>query len=226
MKYLIITIVALLGLACLVPAVKGPVNRARNELNDKLNAEYVVDNYKAEYVKLHEKKATVIESMRKYNIEKKVAEKKLDQAKAEVKTAKSYLKKLGTADMKKFQAAKSVYEVKLAEVDNYTKMIAIYNDAVEKLDKTLALIDSNMIKAKHNVDVLTSKKNMVDTIKTVNKSLENLAGIGDTDLAINVEKLDDDMIRETVKLETLDAESKSSADMDEVAAKTWLETLK
>ena len=31
-----------------VPALKGPINRYRNEANERLNAEYVVDNDKAE----------------------------------------------------------------------------------------------------------------------------------------------------------------------------------
>ena len=34
----------------IVPAIKGPYNRIRNEVNESLNQEFVVDNYKAEYI--------------------------------------------------------------------------------------------------------------------------------------------------------------------------------
>lgn len=225
MKYVIIGgIVAAIAAICCIPALKGPVNRMKNDMNDKLNAEYVVDNYKAEYVNLYEKRAVVIESTRKYNVEKKVAEKKLERAKAEAEIAKKKVKEVGTADLKKFQAAKSLYEVKLTEIDNYTKMIEVYDNALKKLEQTLALVDTNMAKAKHNVEVLQSKKTMVDTIRAVNKSIENLNGVGDTDLAVNVEKLDDDMLRESVKLEALETTEKP-VELDEAAAKAYIDSL-
>lgn len=225
MKYVIIGgIVAAVVAFCCIPALKGPVNRMKNEVNDKLNAEYVVDNYKAEYVNLYEKRAVVIESARKYNVEKKVAEKKLERAKAEAEVAKKKVKEVGTADLKKFQAAKNLYEVKLTEIDNYTKMIEVYDIALKKLEQTLALVDTNMAKAKHNVEVLQSKKTMVDTICAVNKSIENLNGVGDTDLAVNVEKLDDDMLRESVKLEALETAEKP-VELDEAAAKAYIDSL-
>ena len=42
-----------------IPALKGPYNRFKNTANEKLNDEFVVDNYKAEYVNLHEKKIEI-----------------------------------------------------------------------------------------------------------------------------------------------------------------------
>ena len=47
----------------IVPAVKGPYNRIRNEVNEKLNQEFVVDNYKAEYIDLHSKKVAIVKNM-------------------------------------------------------------------------------------------------------------------------------------------------------------------
>ena len=45
MKTIIISIIAVAVVAIIaIPALKGPINRLRNEANDKLNAEYVVDN--------------------------------------------------------------------------------------------------------------------------------------------------------------------------------------
>jgi hypothetical protein len=65
---------------------------------------------------------------------------------------------------------------------------------------------------------------MVDTIRAVNKSIENLNGVGDTDLAVNVEKLDDDMLRESVKLEALETTEKP-VELDEAAAKAYIDSL-
>ena len=225
MKYIIIgSIVVVAVAACCIPALKGPVNRIKNDVNDKLNAEFVVDNYKAEYVNLYDKRSVVTESIRKYNVEKKVAEKKIEKAKSELEVIKKTIKETGTSDMKKFQSIKNLYEVKLTEIDNYSKMIAVYDNALKKLDQTLSLIDTNMAKAKHNVEILQSKKTMVDTIRSVNESIENINGVGDTDLAVNVEKLDDDMLRESVKLEALESENKP-VELDEASAKAWIDSL-
>lgn len=225
MKYIIIGgVVSVVVAVCCIPALKGPINRIKNEANDKLNAEFVVDNYKAEYVNLYDKRNVVTESIRKYTVEKKVAEKKIEKAKSELEVIKKNIKETGTSDMKKFQSIKSLYEVKTTEIDNYSKMVTVYDNALKKLDRTLALIDTNMAKAKHNVEVLQSKKTMVDTIKSVNESIENINGVGDTDLAVNVEKLDDDMLRESVKLEALETENKP-VQFDEASAKAWIDSL-
>jgi hypothetical protein len=223
MKTLIIASIVVVAAVIAIPALKGPVNRLRNEANDKLNAEFVVDNYKAEYVAMHDKRAKLIESISKFNIEKKVAEKKREQATKEIEVFAKQLKTIGTSDMKKFTTLKGMYDVKKSEVDNYAIMITTYDQALVKLEKSKQLLDVNMTKAKHNVDVLTSKKTMLDTIKSVNNSIENVIGIGDKDLAINLEKLNDDTIRESVKLETFDADV--SPVMNETEAKAFIDSL-
>ena len=223
MKTLIIASIVVVAAVIAIPALKGPVNRLRNEANDKLNAEFVVDNYKAEYVAMHDKRAKLIESISKFNIEKKVAEKKREQATKEVEVFAKQLKTIGTSDMKKFTTLKGMYDVKKSEVDNYAIMITTYEQALVKLEKSKQLLDVNMTKAKHNVDVLTSKKTMLDTIKSVNNSIANVTGIGDKDLAINLEKLNDDTIRESVKLETFDADV--SPVMNETEAKAFIDSL-
>lgn len=223
MKTLIIASIVVVAAVIAIPALKGPINRLRNETNDKLNAEFVVDNYKAEYVAMHDKRAKLIESISKFNIEKKVAEKKREQATKEVEVFAKQLKTIGTSDMKKFTTLKGMYDVKKSEADNYAIMITTYEQALAKLEKSKQLLDVNMTKAKHNVDVLTSKKTMLDTIKSVNNSIANVTGIGDKDLAINLEKLNDDTIRESVKLETFDADV--SPVMNETEAKAFIDAL-
>ena len=223
MKTLIIASIVIVAALIAIPALKGPINRLRNEANDKLNAEFVVDNYKAEYVSMYDKRAKLIESISKFNIEKKVAEKKREQATKELEVFAKQLKTIGTSDMKKFTTLKGMYDVKKSESDNYTTMITTYEQALVKLEKSKQLIDVNMVKAKHNVDILTSKKTMLDTIKSVNSSIENVTGIGDTDLVINLEKLNDDTIRESVKLETFDASV--SPVVNETEAKAFIDSL-
>lgn len=209
-----------------VPALKGPVNRWRLEANEKLGAEYVVDNYKAEYVSLHEKRMKVNEAIQKFTVEKTVAEKKLAAAEKEAEAAKSKLIAVGASDLKKFAAAKDLYESLLVKAENFKTMSETYAKAVKQLEQSLALIDTNMAKAKLNVDTLSSKKTMLDTVKSVNKSIENLNGVGETDLAVNVEKLDDDMLRESVKLDALSDNGKPSTQMTEADANAYLDSLK
>ncbi len=210
-----------------VPALKGPYNRFKNEANEKLDAEFVVDNYKAEYVKLSQQRARVLESLNRFEVEKRVAQKKHAHAAAELSTAKSFLKSIGTSDMEAFNRAKSTYELARARAENFGTMAVTYEHAVKKLEKTLALVDSNMSKAKMNVDTLSSKKTMLDTMKVVNEAIENVSGVGDPSLATSVEKLDDDMLRESVKLEALGQQDPGTSAQvaTEAEARAYLDSL-
>ena len=207
-----------------VPALKGPYNRIRNTANEKLDAEFVVDNYKAEYVNLYEKKQTVLENINKFKIEQKVTEKKLAYANEKVEAAKRALVAVGTSDMQKFNYAKDAYETAKIEVANFISMNAAYSNAIAKLEATRDLIDTNMSKARANVTALESKKTLVDSISAVNKTVESLKGVGDSKLGINIEKLDDDVIRESIKLEAL--RESSAPTMDKDAADAYLQNLK
>ena len=128
--------------------------------------------------------------------------------------------------MKAFAKAKDIYEACNIKAANFKTMIDTYAKAVMQLEQSLALIDSNMAKAKLTVDTLSSKKTMLDTVKTVNKSIENLNGTGETELSVNVEKLDDDMLRESVKLDALSSTDKPSTQMTEADAKAHLDSSK
>lgn len=226
-KYILIG-VGVIGIAFFaIPALKGPVNRYKLQANEALNAEYVVDNYKAEYVKMNANRGKVAESLLKFRTEKKVAEKKLAYAAQKREAAKAVLKQTGTADMQAFARAKDAYELANAEVSNFEAMVNTYVQGVKKLETSLDLITANMAKAKHNVDTLTAKKETLDAIKVVNKTIENISGVGDTDLAVSVEKLDDDTLRESIKLEALnETNSQTSAPMTEAEAKAYIDSLK
>ena len=208
----------------IVPALKGPYNRVKNTANEKLNAEFVVDNYKAEYVSLHDKKQKVAENLQKFRIEQKVTEKKLAYAIEKVETAKKNLVENGTSDMQRFNRAKDAYETAKIEVANFVAMNGAYSNAIVKLENALYLIEANMSKAKVNVTALESKKVLVDSITAVNETVESLNGVDNSNLGISIEKLDDDLIRESIKLEAL-RESTIPA-MDKNAAEDYLKSLK
>ena len=103
--------------------------------------------------------------------------------------------------------------------------IGTYSNAISKLNQSHAVAVLNMNKAKTNVESLESKKMLVDSIKSVNTIVEDLNGVGDETLAINLEKLDDDMIREEVKLETLHTEVAPDI-VDKNAAEAYIQSLK
>ena len=208
----------------IVPALKGPYNRAKTQLNDKLNDEFVVDNYKAQYVDLYNKKAEVNQNLQKFRLEMKVAEKKLTYALDKKEAAKKTLIATGTSNMQAFNRAKDAYETAKIEVENFVMMGNSYSNAIVKLENTLYLIDTNMSKAKANVTALESKKILVDSIKAVNKTVESLNGVGDTELGVSVEKLDDDMLRESIKLEAL--RDTVAPAMDKTAANAYIQSLK
>lgn len=207
-----------------IPGVRGPFNRIRNEANEKLNAEYVVDNYKAQYIELHGKREDVLKNLQHFTVEKKVAEQKLAYANDKKLAAKNALVLVGTADMKKFNQLKDQYEVLNTETKNFEVMINTYSNAIVKLEATLNVIETNMSKAKINVATLESKKMLVDSIAAVNSTVENLNSTSDGDLAISVEKLDDNVIRESIKLEAL-GESKAP-EMDKASAEAYIQSLK
>lgn len=210
-----------------VPALKGPVNRCKLQANEALNAEYVVDNYKAEYVKMNADRGKVAESLLKFRAEKKIAEKKLAYAIQKREAAKSALKQTGTADLQAFARAKDAYELACAEVSNFEAAASTYMQGIKKLETSLDLLTANMAKVKHNVDMLTAKKETLDAIKVVNNTIENVSGIGDSDLAVHVEKLDDDALRESIKLEALnEMNGQEAAPLTEAEAKAYIDALK
>ena len=218
-----IGIVAAIAIA--FPALKGPVNRIRNSANDALDSEFVVDNYKAKYIELNEKKVEIEKAIKKFECEKRVTEKKLDIAKKKLETVKSGLISTGTEDLMKFNRMKDMFETIKTEVENLTAMIGTYSNAIAKLEQSRDVVVLNMNKAKTNVESLEAKKMLVDSIKSVNTIVEDLNGVGDDTLAINLEKLDDDMIREEVKLETLHTEVAPDI-VDKNAAEAYIQSLK
>lgn len=220
--------VAVVGVAvAVVPALKGPYYRLKTTVTEKLNDEFVVDNYKAEYVNLHGKKIEIEKNIQNFKCEMAVISNKRVFAEAQADSAKKMLLSTGTSDLAKFNKLKNEYEIIKTNIQNFNTTMAAYSNAVAKLEKSLVVVENNMQKAKLNVDTLSSKKALVDTIKGVNKTIENLNGIGEnTDLNISIEKLDDNAIRESIKLEALAEKTLPASTTTEAEAKAYLESLK
>lgn len=218
-----ITVAAVVGICAAVPAIKGPFNRARNAANEALNDEFVVDNYRAEAMKLKDQRVGVVANIKKFIIEKRVTEAKLDNAKEKTAVAKANLLATGTDDLVKFNRAKDAYETCRTEVANLTTLVTAYDNAVKKLEDTRAVIDGNIQKLKVNIATLQSKKTMAESLKSVNATIENITGIGeDVSIGYTVEKLDDTILEESIKIAALD---ERSAVGDPEDAKRYLETI-
>lgn len=216
--------VGVVALAAIIfPSLKGPYNRIKSTVNEKLDSEFVVDNYKAEYVNLYDKRAEVVNNLNKLSIEARVTQKKLEYAVQKQAAAKAKLVETGTDDLRKFSVAKDAYESAEAETKNLETMLAAYNNAVKKLEDAIQVIDVNMSKTKANVATLESKKTLVDSLKAVNKTVETVNGLGEGTLGFNVEKLDDDALRESIKLEAL--KNGPEPVLDKAAAEAYLKSL-
>lgn len=208
------------------PALRGPFNRVRNTVNETLEDEFVVDNYKAQAIELAAKGKGICENLRKFMVEKKIAEKKLVAAKEKEEAARRNLIATGTADMTKFNRAKDAYENCKVETANFTTLIGVYDAAIKKLEDALALVEKNIRLCKTNVATLESKKTLVSSLKGVSTVLENISGIGeDTELGYSLEKLDDTILDQSLRIEMLDSDT-TAAIGDAQAAEEYLEAVK
>ena len=218
-----VVLAVIAGVYIAVPAVRGPFNRARNAATEALNDEFVVDNYRAEAMKLKDQRVGVVANIKKFTVEKRVAEAKLANAQEKSSIAKQNLIATGTADLTKFNRAKDAYETCRTEVSNLSTLVTAYENAIKKLEDTRTVIDGNIQKLKVNIATLQSKKTMADSLKAVNKTIENISGIGeDSSLGYTVEKLDDTILEESIKIAALD---ERSAVGDAEDAKRYLEAI-
>lgn len=226
---IILGAVVALGAAiwCAVPALRGPANRAINNANEYLESEYCVDNYKAAYVSLASKKEKSVAALQKFRCERAVAEKKAKLA--ETKLVNLKLKAsdaLLARNMSEVNRLKNLHDSAEIEHRNYLALMKTYEDGMAKLEAVIKRIDDNMRRAKANVDTLQAKKTLLDSMKSANKTLADLSGVGDVKLAINLEKLDDDLLRENVAFEAAainDGEDLDQVPLDEKSAREWLD---
>lgn len=220
----IITIVLLL-----FPSIRFSAIRVRDKINDKLNSEFVVDNYKQKYVELNDKKCQIQKHLQKFQIDKKVATKKREYVENRSIVTKQKLIECDTTDLKKFNVLKTEYETLQNEVTNYDIILNSYDMAIKKLEDSLNMINANMSKAKANISTLESKKIIAESIKSVNNTIETITGVNDTDeLNVTIEKLDTDVLQETIKMEVL-KENSDSLDYNNITsvedAKKYIENI-
>jgi len=208
----------------LFPGVKGAYYRVKHNVDDKLNEEFTVDNYKQLYIELHDKKVDCMESLQKFKVEQAVANRRAAYAVQQADILRSKLQEIGTSDPHAFARTREQYELTLAQIENFNNMNIAYSNAIAKLNQSLNLIKSNMSKSKMNIASLESKKECVDTLKAVNSIVEDINGVGNSDVTLSIEKLKDDELRESVKLETM-LDTPSNENMSNQDIENYLKSL-
>ena len=194
---------AIVLLLIVFPSLKGAYHHVRNTVNDDLNDRFVVDNYKQKYVELHDRKVDCEKSIRKFTVERTLNGRKLESLEKQSELLKAELIRIGTSDPEAFRRTREQYEIVNAKIANHRSIGSTYSNALVKLNQTMRVLKANLDRSKLNIASLESKKECVDTLKSVNSIVEDVNGIGESDLGVSVEKLRDDEIRETVRMETL-----------------------
>lgn len=203
MKKVVIFGGAIVLLLIVFPSLKGAFYHMRNTVNDDLNDRFVVDNYKQKYVELHDKKVDCAKSIRKFTVEQTLNGRKIESLEKQSALLKAEIIRIGTSDPEAFRRTREQYEIVNAQIANHRNIQATYSNALVKLNHTMKVLKANLDRSKLNIASLESKKECVDTLKSVNSIVEDVNGIGESDLGVSVEKLKDDEIRETVRMETL-----------------------
>jgi len=205
----------ILLLLIVFPSLKGAFYHMRNTVNDDLNDRFVVDNYKQKYVELHDRKVECEKSIRKFTVELTLNARKVESFEKQSELLKAELIRIGTSDPEEFRRTREQYEIVNRQLANHRNICGTYSNAIVKLNQTMKVLKTNLDRSKLNIASLESKKECVDTLKSVNSIVEDVNGIGESDVGVSVEKLKDDEIRETVRMETLiepEQESGMSAD--------------
>lgn len=199
------------------PSLKGAFYHVRNTVNDDMNDRFVVDNYKQKYVELHDRKVECEKSIRKFTVEQTLNDRKVRSLEEQSELLKAELIRIGTSDPEAFKRTREQYEIVNRQITNHRNISKTYSNALVKLNQTMKVLKSNLDRSKLNIASLESKKECVDTLKSVNSIVESVNGIGDSDLGVSVEKLNDDEIRETVRMETmLEPEQESGMTTDDI----------
>lgn len=188
-----------------LPSLRGPFNRAKNTVSTALDDEFCVDNYRAQFLELYNRKADILKARQNFAVRMRCAENKRRFSLKKAEAARERLVAVGTADLEKFSKARDFYEMTLAEAENYGKTIAVYSNALEKTEASLKVVEANIVSSKFRLANLESKRECVKALKSANEIVENLNGVGDIDLALSLERLDDAETEESVKLEALTA---------------------
>lgn len=215
-KVIIVSGVVVL-LLIVFPSLKGAFYHLRNTVNDDLNDRFVVDNYKQKYVELHDRKVECEKSIRKFTVELTLNTRKVESLENQSKHLKAELIRIGASDPEAFKRTREQYEIVNRQVANHRNICSTYSNAITKLNQTMKVLKSNLDRSKLNIASLESKKECVDTLKSVNSIVEDVNGIGESDVGVSVEKLKDDEIRETVRMETmLEPEQDSGMSTDDI----------
>lgn len=204
--FIILLGILLIAFVAVMPKTTASIKNKITNIDQKISAEQVVENYQADYVRLTNKKQDIKKALNDFNVQIRVFEKKLEN---ETELKNQLFKKLNefcdSNDSKSFNICKTNYETQIQRIKALEDTIAGYKTAVEKLSNTLNTIDMNLVKAKMAVDTISSRKTMADNFSQLNTILKNLNGCGE-DISLELEQLDEKLITESAQLEVFQVE--------------------
>ena len=182
---------------------KSIANKIKN-VDEKIAQENVVDNYKAEYEKLVGKKKDIEKMMIDFKAQIEVHTQKIATEKKILAEFKKLLTRYQTENNPiYFKSTLLQYNSQKMKIETLTKIKNGCRTGLKNLEKALAKIDVSINEMKANLDTVAYKKLLTDAYKDINKMLESIKGIGTDGCTVDVEKLNEEFIKEGVKMDVL-----------------------
>lgn len=178
-------------------------NKIKN-VDEKISQENVVDNYKAEYDKLVAKKKDIEKMSIDFKSQIEVYTQKIKTENKILVEFKKLLERYQTENNPVyFKSTLLQYNSQKMKIETLKKIKSGCQTGLKNLEKALAKIDLSINEMRANLDTVAYKKLLTDAYKDINSMLESIKGIGTDGCSIDVEKLNEEFIREGVKMDIL-----------------------
>ena len=192
------------------------VNKIRSA-DEKISQTHIVDNYKAEYAKLIDKKKDIEKMTVNFRTQIEVYNKKIAIESTILKEFKKLLERYQIENNSVyFKTTLLQYNSQNMKIQTLKKIKSGCQTGLKNLEKALDKLDVSINEMKVNLDTVAYKKLLTDAYKDINSMLESIKGISTDGCTIDVEKLNEEFIREGVKMDVL-----SRTDTPDVSNKTY-----
>ena len=192
-----------------LPKTSKTIANKVKQIDSKIAQENVVDNYKAEYAKLIDKKKDIQNMIIKFRTRIKIES---DKYNVEEKMLTEYKKVLTRYQLENdsvhFKATLIQYNSQKLKLETIARIKEGVTNGIKNLEKAIAKIDVAISEMRSNIDTVEYKKLLVDSYKEINSMLESIKGVDENpESTFSIEKLNEDFIREGVKLDVLSDEA-------------------
>ena len=185
-----VSVVTIAAVFVVFPPLRGPVRGARQTVNDKLNAEFVIENLEHDRSELRKKSCEIARQIEKINASVRLNTAKAARVSAEADAAKKRLIEAGTSDMRRFGMLKTVYETKKREADSLAKAAADAKKLQLSLESLKCETDKKYAETSAMCATAAHRKAFADLAES-SMSLANSASGGDVDLTVALDKLNE-----------------------------------